>query len=108
MMILAQMLRDVSIGAGGITALGVVSLLVKKGVTGSFSIGGGKGSDKYDKGLCEQRHHQLDAEIQSLKEGQTNFSNKTDQGFKIVDEGFKTVHNKLDRLIFHLLGDKQG
>ncbi len=53
---LAQTARDIGIGAGGVTILAVVSLLVKRGFSGNFRIGGGESKAEADAAEAVEHH----------------------------------------------------
>jgi hypothetical protein len=111
--ILGQTVRDIGIGAGGMTALAIAGLLVKRGISGTFSIGNAatqdkadaaekrhiqreEESDKYNREACNLRHTQIDREIASSQGAIDKLEQK-------VEAGFGHVNQKLDRVIDHLL-----
>ncbi len=99
---LAQTAKDIGIGAGSATILAVIALLVKRGVTGNFRIGGGESkaeadaADNYNRELCDLRHHQIE---EHLADGDAKIE-KLDLK---VTTGFEHVSRKLDKITDHLM-----
>ena len=101
--------RDVGIGAAGVTVLGIVAWLAKAGFTGNFRLGGGLSkketdcnkaetaeADRYSRELCNLRHKQIEDHLLRSDTHAERLEAK-------MESGFATVHTKLDRVVDHLL-----
>jgi len=105
-MVLGQAVRDIGIGAGGVTMVGVISLLIKRGITGTFSIGGGNSKLDISKfvtaAACEKKHKEEkeQREQESVRQQQRHDDIKEDvrEIKSAVDVGFRGLHERIDRL----------
>ncbi len=129
--VMAQAAKDIGIGAGSVTLLGIIALLIKRGVSGNFRIGGesksladreegrdqnlsDNGKDQierhlaradqdseYSRELCRTLHAQIDKDMVSTE-------TRIDKLDEKIDVGFTRVYDKLDRITEHLMGDDNG
>lgn len=108
--------EGVSVGVGGSALVIVLSLLIKKGVTGTFSIGNGGGGKKaVDNGYitemqCRKAHEDLErrmAEIRTAEEKrQDERHEETQHTLAEIKGSILSVHQRIDNLYQHGVGPK--
>lgn len=98
--ILAQATAEgVGLGAAGAAALGVVTLLIKRGVTGTFSIGNGKNGNGNGKPpqICPLHHEfaqRLDERHQTIQHSLAAIVAGQDK----IEQGITRLHERIDAM----------
>ncbi len=129
-MMLAQAAKDIGIGAGSVTLLAIIGLLVKRGISGNFQIGGSNPKtlndreEGRDQNLSDNRRDQIEKHLsqadkdtlfnrdlcnlrhEQIEKNMVISEARIDRLDEKIADGFSGVYSRLDRITYHLLDDK--